>query len=48
MRTDHPQQYDEMSKDIFGEHYPRLQAIKAKYDPKNMFNKLFPIAPAAA
>ncbi|TKA74512.1 hypothetical protein B0A55_08049 [Friedmanniomyces simplex] len=38
-------QYDEISKDIFGDHYPRLQKIKAKYDPSNMFNKLFPIQP---
>ncbi|KAI7284135.1 hypothetical protein KC345_g2455 [Hortaea werneckii] len=41
-------QYDEISKDIFGQHYERLQEIKAKYDPSNMFNKLFPITPAAA
>ncbi|KAK3065907.1 hypothetical protein LTR53_017903 [Teratosphaeriaceae sp. CCFEE 6253] len=38
-------QYDEISRDIFGEHYPRLQKIKAKYDPDNMFDKLFPIQP---
>ncbi|CAJ2506326.1 Uu.00g004560.m01.CDS01 [Anthostomella pinea] len=38
-------QYDEISKDIFGDNYPRLQEIKAKYDPTNMFNKLFPIQP---
>lgn len=40
------QQYDEISKDIFGENYERLQQIKAKYDPTNMFNKLFAITPA--
>ncbi|KAF2207199.1 hypothetical protein CERZMDRAFT_63028 [Cercospora zeae-maydis SCOH1-5] len=39
-------QYDEISKDVFGDHYERLQSIKAKYDPKNMFNKLFAITPA--
>ncbi|KAM0719356.1 hypothetical protein Q7P37_005261 [Cladosporium fusiforme] len=39
-------QYDERSKDIFGEHFERLSQIKAKYDPKNMFNKLFAIPPA--
>lgn len=39
------QQYDEKSKDIFGENYARLQTLKAKYDPTNMFNKLFPITP---
>ncbi|KAK5744225.1 hypothetical protein LTR17_002255 [Elasticomyces elasticus] len=41
-------QYDEISKDIFGDHYARLQKIKAKYDPSNMFNKLFPIQPASS
>lgn len=41
------QQYDERSKDIFGEHYDRLSKIKAECDPKNVFNKLFAITPAA-
>ncbi|KAH9835067.1 FAD-linked oxidoreductase [Teratosphaeria destructans] len=40
-------QYDEISKDIFGDSYERLQALKAEYDPTNVFNKLFPITPAA-
>jgi FAD/FMN-containing dehydrogenase len=40
------QQYDEKSKDIFGEHYDRLSQIKAKYDPNNVFSKLFAITPA--
>ena len=44
--ADHKQQYDEKSRDIFGDNYPRLQEIKARYDPKNMFNKLFAIQPA--
>nr|POE93042.1 fad-linked oxidoreductase [Quercus suber] len=38
-------QYDEISRDIFGENYERLQKIKAQYDPKNKFNKLFAIVP---
>jgi len=40
-------QYDEISRDIFGSNYPQLQKLKAKYDPTNVFNKLFPITPEA-
>jgi FAD/FMN-containing dehydrogenase len=32
-------------KRLFGEAYPRLQKIKAKYDPNMVFNKWFPIVP---
>jgi FAD/FMN-containing dehydrogenase len=39
------QQYDEISKDIFGDNYAELQKLKAKYDPNNVFNKLFAIKP---
>ncbi|KAH7380511.1 FAD binding domain-containing protein [Phaeosphaeria sp. MPI-PUGE-AT-0046c] len=38
-------QYEERSKDVFGANYERLQGLKAKYDPNNMFNKLFAIMP---
>lgn len=31
----------------FGENYARLQQVKAKYDPNQVFNKWFPITPAA-
>ncbi|RDB18319.1 6-hydroxy-D-nicotine oxidase [Hypsizygus marmoreus] len=31
---------------VFVENYPRLQGIKKKYDPENIFNKWFPITPA--
>lgn len=41
-------QYDEKSRDIFGENYPKLQQLKARYDPGNMFNKLFAIDPQIA
>lgn len=30
---------------LFGENYPKLQLLKGKYDPENIFNKWFPIAP---
>lgn len=31
---------------VFGENYPRLQQVKKRYDPDNIFNKWFPITPA--
>ena len=34
------------AKAAFGENYPKLQGIKKKYDPENIFNKWFPIIPA--
>ncbi|KAJ4376088.1 hypothetical protein N0V83_001369 [Neocucurbitaria cava] len=40
-------QYEERSKDVFGANYERLQELKAKYDPTNLFNKLFAIIPKA-
>ncbi|KAK5045515.1 hypothetical protein LTR84_009133 [Exophiala bonariae] len=39
--------YDEKSKDIFGDNYEELQALKTRFDPGNMFNKLFAIPPLA-
>ncbi|TFK73016.1 FAD-binding domain-containing protein [Pluteus cervinus] len=35
------------ARDAFGDVYPKLQEIKKKYDPENVFNKWFPITPAA-
>ena len=31
---------------LFGENYSRLQELKKKYDPENIFNKWFAITPA--
>lgn len=36
------------AKELFREHYPRLQEIKKKYDPDMMFNKWFVVHPAPA
>src|SRR5947207_6199378 len=32
---------------VFAKNYPRLREIKKKYDPENIFNKWYPIQPAA-
>lgn len=32
---------------LFGPNYERLQHLKARYDPENVFSKWFAIAPAA-
>ena len=39
------QQYDEISRDIFGDNYSKLAKLKAEFDPHNMFSKLFAIEP---
>lgn len=39
-------QYEEKSRDVFGDHYERLQVLKGRFDPGNLFNKLFAITPA--
>ncbi|KAJ2913687.1 hypothetical protein MD484_g6727, partial [Candolleomyces efflorescens] len=41
--VDHAAQKSEAA---FASNYPRLQAIKKKYDPANIFNRWFPITPA--
>lgn len=35
------------SDDLFGLNYPRLQKLKAQYDPGNLFNKQFSVTPKA-
>lgn len=37
---------DEYARKIFGPNYPRLQEIKAKYDPDMIWNRWFAIRPA--
>ena len=32
---------------LFGANYPRLQSLKAKYDPNSVFSKWYPIEPSA-
>ena len=36
------------SKTLFGENYTRLQELKERYDPANVFNKWFAVAPSSA
>jgi len=38
---------DSSSRVLFGSNYRRLQRLKAKYDPENVFSKWFPIVPNA-
>jgi hypothetical protein len=38
---------EEKISDMFGENLPKLRELKKKYDPNFVFNKWYPIAPAA-
>ena len=33
---------------LFGANYPKLQSLKAKYDPNSVFSKWYPIEPSFA
>jgi FAD/FMN-containing dehydrogenase len=37
---------DDKSVMVFHENYPRLQALKKRYDPEMVFNKWYPIKPS--
>lgn len=39
---------NEKSSTVFGANYPRLRALKRKYDPEFVFRKWFAIEPAEA
>ena len=49
-KLDHMQEEDgagvkSKAEALFRENYPRLQELKKKYDPENIFNKWFAITP---
>ncbi|KAG8895853.1 hypothetical protein FRB99_000314 [Tulasnella sp. 403] len=39
---------DEQARRVFGSNYPRLQEVKAKWDPEGVWNRWFAIKPASA
>ena len=43
---DGPADMKDSALSAFGPNYPRLQRVKRRYDPENVFNKWFPIVPA--
>ncbi|CAA7269963.1 unnamed protein product [Cyclocybe aegerita] len=43
---DHDTAISDKAKLVFGANYPRLQGIKKRYDPDNVFDRWFPITPA--
>nr|XP_018266870.1 uncharacterized protein I303_00850 [Kwoniella dejecticola CBS 10117]OBR89028.1 hypothetical protein I303_00850 [Kwoniella dejecticola CBS 10117] len=45
--SERPTGYERSIK-LFGDNYPRLQGVKAKYDPSNMFNKWYPVEPKSS
>ena len=42
----HAEEGDALLRQSFGASYERLQAVKAKYDPQNVFRSNFNIVPA--
>jgi hypothetical protein len=45
--TDPNDMLPQRARELWGGNYPRLQQIKKKYDPSNVFNRWFAIQPAA-
>ena len=48
LQTNNLTEEGDLKGNIFGANYPRLQELKAKYDPDSLFNKLFSIVPKPA
>ena len=46
--SDAPAETADKAKALFGDNYSRLQALKQRYDPDNVFSKWFAIKPEAS
>ena len=44
--SDAPAETSNKAKALFGANYERLQELKQRYDPENVFNKWFAITPS--
>ena len=46
--SDAPAESSDKAKALFGDNFARLQAVKQRYDPDNVFNKWFAVKPQAS